>query len=83
MTTPRMVTVPCSVRRAPRIRAGEHSPWYTGAVDEFMPLPIPVAMRPTISCATVYDDARIAAPTIMIRPPEISIVRRPSRSPTK
>lgn len=33
--------------------AGEHSLWYTGAVDEFMPFPKPVTMRPTMSWAVV------------------------------
>lgn len=83
MTTPRMVTVPCVVNNAPRHDAGEHSLWYTGAVEEFIPLPMPVTIRPVMSCATVSDDARMIVPTTMIDPPAMSIDRRPYRSPIK
>ena len=52
-------------------------------LGKYLPLPTPVTIRPTSSCAMVVDDARIAAPIIIMLPPMKSIVLRPSRSPMK
>lgn len=56
-----MVRVLCRQTRAPRMRGGHVSAWYVGMELQLKPLPRPVTIRPTRSCASVVDEPSKAA----------------------
>lgn len=51
MRVPKAIVAPSIQIRRPRLDVLEHSAWYVGIVEVFIPLPTPVITRPTMNWA--------------------------------
>lgn len=69
----------------PRLEVLEHSAWYVGIVDVFMPFPTPVITRPTQNWARgtcpEIDVTWMITPMIIMVAPSMMEYLRPSQSP--
>ena len=78
-----MLRISSMTMSLPRHAAFEVSACHGGAVEVFMPLPIPAMIRPTIICGTEYDVICKMAPTLMMVVPARTHFLRPKISPMK
>jgi len=80
---PAVMSIPSIITILPRSWALDDSDCQVGTVLVFMPLPIPVTIRPTIRCGRLYEVHCNKAPIVIVIQPQKIVLRRPSGLPIK